>query len=44
MKEEEALDEIKENNRIDLLEPLVDEKKPNTSPTKKFPYGSLAKV
>lgn len=27
MKEEEVLDEIKENNRIDLLEPLVEEKK-----------------
>lgn len=43
MKEEEVLDEIKENNRIDLLEPLVEEKKQNISPIKKFQPGSLAK-
>ena len=43
MKEEEALDEIKENNRIDLLEPLVDEKKPNTSPKKNVPHESMSK-
>ena len=43
MKEQEALDEIKENNRFDLLEPLVDEKQPNASSNKKFPPLSLAK-
>lgn len=43
MKEQEVLDEIKENNRFDLLEPLVEEKKPNTSSNKKYPPGSLAK-
>lgn len=43
MKEEEVLGEIKENNRIDLLEPLVDEQKPNTSPQKKFPPLPLSK-
>ena len=43
MKEQEILDDIKENNRFDLLEPLVEEKKPITRPNKKYPPGSLAK-